>query len=68
MSTQLRFLRLKEVMALTGMSRSWIYEAMRRGEFPAAVSLGARAVGWDSTAIAEWQASRITQHTAPEEE
>ena len=62
MAEQLRsFLRLKQVKEVTGMSRSWIYEAIRRGEFPSPFSLGARAVGWDSVAIADWQAQRIAQ-------
>jgi prophage regulatory protein len=60
MADQLRsFLRLKQVKALTGMSRSWLYEAIRRGEFPAPIPLGARAVAWDSAAVADWQESRI---------
>lgn len=57
-----RFLRLKQVKEITGMSRSWIYEAMRRGEFPKSVALSTRARGWNSVAITEWQESRI-QHT-----
>lgn len=62
MAEQLRsFLRLKQVKAATGMSRSWLYEAIRRGEFPAPIPLGARAVAWDSAAVADWQASRILQ-------
>ena len=37
MAEQLRtFLRLKQIKAVTGMSRSWIYEAMKRGEFAVA--------------------------------
>lgn len=60
MAEQLRsFLRLKQVKAVTGMSRSWIYEAIRRGEFPAPIALGARAVAWDSVAVAGWQEHRI---------
>jgi prophage regulatory protein len=63
MAEQLRsFLRLKQVKAATGMSRSWIYEAIRRGEFPAPIPIGARAVAWDSAAVADWQASRILQN------
>ncbi len=62
MAEQLRsFLRLKQVKAVTGMSRSWIYEAIRRGEFPAPISLSARAVAWDSAAVAGWQEGRILQ-------
>jgi prophage regulatory protein len=63
MAEQLRsFLRLKQVTALTGMSRSWTYEAIKRGDFPAPINLGARAVAWDADAIAAWQESRI-QHS-----
>ncbi|EFM0226016.1 MULTISPECIES: AlpA family transcriptional regulator, partial [Enterobacteriaceae] len=32
--TQERFLRLPEVMHLCGLSRSTIYELIRKGEFP----------------------------------
>lgn len=60
MAEQLRsFLRLKQVKAVTGMSRSWIYDAIRRGDFPAPIALGARAVAWPSSSIADWQAQRI---------
>ena len=34
MAEQLRsFLRLKQVKTVTGLSRSWIYDAIRRGKF-----------------------------------
>lgn len=60
MAEQLQsFLRLKQVKILTGLSRSWIYEAIRRGDFPPPIPLGARAVAWTSTSIAAWQAKRI---------
>lgn len=62
MAAQLQsFLRLKQVKTLTGFSRSWIYEAIRRGDFPAPISIGARAVAWTEISIAEWQALRIKQ-------
>ena len=62
MTEQLRsFLRLKQVKAVTGMSRSWIYDAIRRGDFPAPIALGARAVAWDSADVADWQERRIQQ-------
>lgn len=55
------FLRLKQVKAHTGMSRSWLYDAVRRGEFPAPIKISARAVAWDSVAIVGWQERRIQQ-------
>ena len=62
MAEQLQsFLRLKQVKILTGFSRSWIYDAIRRGDFPAPISIGSRAVAWPEQSIAEWQAQRIEQ-------
>ncbi|EME3968326.1 AlpA family transcriptional regulator [Vibrio fluvialis] len=42
----MRFLKLKEVMEKTALSRSAIYRKMSDGEFPQSVSLGDRAVAW----------------------
>ena len=54
-------LRLPMVKERTGLSRSSIYAFIARGTFPAPVSLGARAVGWDSGSIDAWIATRIGQ-------
>lgn len=43
----MRFLKLKEVMQKTALSRSAIYRKMNDGEFPKSISLGGdRAVAW----------------------
>lgn len=42
----MRFLKLKEVMEKTALSRSAIYRKMNDGEFPESVSLGERAIAW----------------------
>jgi hypothetical protein len=34
-----RFIRLKEVLAICGMSRSSVYESIKKGAFPAPVKL-----------------------------
>lgn len=52
-------LRLPEVKARTGLSRSSIYAYIARGEFPRSVALGARAVAWPSLAISAWIDARI---------
>ena len=54
-----RFLRLPEVMARTGLSRSTIYVRLEQGRFPRPVSLGARAVGWIDSEIDEWMSDRV---------
>jgi prophage regulatory protein len=55
MQTDLRLLRLPEVLHRVGWSRSSLYRAIQRGEFPAPVKLGggasARASAWDSRAV-----------------
>ena len=50
--------RRPEVEALTGLSRSTIYELMDRGEFPRPVLIGRRAVAWRESDLAKWQAAR----------
>lgn len=59
-------LRLPEVKARTGLSRSTIYLRMSEGSFPASISLGGpRAVGWLASDVDRWldrqiEASRKT--------
>jgi prophage regulatory protein len=59
---QQSILRLPLVIERTGLSRSSIYAAMQNGDFPAHISLGARAVGWLSDDIDKWIQSRITRN------
>lgn len=54
-----RLLRLPEVETLVGLRKSSIYDAMKRGEFPAPVKLSRRAVCWPASAIDAWIAERI---------
>ncbi|CAK2676251.1 DNA-binding transcriptional activator AlpA [Vibrio crassostreae] len=55
----MRFLRLKEVIALTGLGRSSIYKFMDENTFPKTVSLGGRAVAWLESEIEEWMEQRL---------
>ena len=56
-----RFLRLPEVIARTGLSRSTIYARLAEGRFPRPVSLGGRAVGWVEAELDEWLCERIAE-------
>ena len=51
-------LRRPEVEARTGLSRSTIYDWMKRGEFPLPVKLGARIVAWRASDIDAWLDAR----------
>lgn len=54
-----RMLRRKEVEAITGRSRSAIYEGIAVGTFPKPVKIGARAVAWTESSIRSWLAERM---------
>ena len=56
-----RILRLSEVQARTGLSRTTIYEWMAAGRFPRAIPLGTRCVGWIESEIEEWIRERIAE-------
>ena len=57
----LMVLRLSQVKARTGRSRSSIYADIKAGRFVAPISIGPRAVGWLAHEINEWIAARITE-------
>lgn len=52
----MKFLRLKEVIALTGLKRSTIYARVSAGTFPKCFKLGtgSRASAWRSDEIEAW--------------
>jgi prophage regulatory protein len=54
-----RFLRLHEVLRICGRSRSSIYDAISKGEFPRPVKIGANSSGWIDAEIEAWIRSRI---------
>lgn len=54
-----RILRLDEVEAKSGFKRAHIYSLMKKGEFPQALRLGVRAVGWDSAEVDIWISERL---------
>lgn len=54
-----RLLRLPDVEALVGLRKSSIYDAVKRGDFPAPIKLSRRAVCWPSSAIDAWITGRI---------
>ncbi len=54
-----RILRLEEVEAKSGFKRAHIYNLMKKRQFPQALLLGVRAVGWDSIEIDQWIDERV---------
>lgn len=57
----MKIIRLKEVVAITGLSRSTIYERMSMEEFPPNVNLGGSAVGWLESEVVAWIEKRVIE-------
>lgn len=55
------FLRMREVLARTGLSRSELYRRMAVGAFPASVKIGQRACAWSSREVDAWIAATISK-------
>lgn len=55
----MRILRLTEVIHRTGLARSTIYKLMKAHEFPQAVPLMVRTVGWIESEVDDWIASKV---------
>jgi prophage regulatory protein len=49
-----RILRIKAVLARTGLSRSTLYRKIRDGTFPRQVHISTRCAGWRESAISAW--------------
>lgn len=54
-----KFLRRRDVEAMTSLSKSSIYAKMANGEFPPQIKLGPRRVVWAETEIQQWMTSQM---------
>jgi prophage regulatory protein len=55
----IRLLRLAQVIAMTGLGKTKIYELQAEGDFPRRVRITANSVGWIESEVQEWLATRI---------
>jgi prophage regulatory protein len=53
------FLRLPDVKAVTGLSKTSLYALIKEKSFPAPVRLGPRAVAWVKSEIRQWAVERV---------
>ena len=57
---QAKFIRLDNVLEVTGLSRSHLYHLISQGLFPMQINLcGGRAVAWVESEVQDWIDSRI---------
>jgi prophage regulatory protein len=53
-----RVLKMPDVIAVTGLRRTSIYNLVNSGRFPKPIKLSERAIGWLATEITAWQQAR----------
>ncbi len=63
---EITILRLPQVLARTGLSRSTIYAKVAAGEFPEPINLGGRAVGWLADEVEAWLVARVEATRRPD--
>jgi prophage regulatory protein len=57
-----RFLRLKEVLNRTSLSRATLYRKIQKGTFPKQVRIATRCAGWRESAVNAWMHNPIFYH------
>jgi prophage regulatory protein len=55
-------LRIADVMKITGLGRTTLWQLERAGDFPKRVKLVGRTVGWYASEVTNWVAAR-TPHS-----
>lgn len=55
----IKILRIEEVVSVTGLSRSGIYAAVKKGTFPPPYALTQRTVGWVEEEVQSWLSSKL---------
>jgi prophage regulatory protein len=63
-----RLISRKEVLERVPLSYPRIWQLIREGKFPPAISLGERKIAWDESVIDAWIASRPVAKLKPLEE
>lgn len=53
-----RIIRIRDVIAMTGLSRSSIYSLIKSSGFPAQVKLSTRSAGWFHSEVQKWVETR----------
>ncbi len=65
MSNPDRIIRLKTVLARTGLSRSTLYRKIADGTFPRQVPISVHGAGWHESAVNRWVANAAAWREEP---
>ena len=52
-------LRLPDVLKRTALSRSTLYDLIKKGQFPRQIQLSIRCVGWSEDEVHDWILKRL---------
>ena len=65
-----RLLRLRDVLAIVGMSRAHVYNLIKQGAFPRPIALGSNCARWVQSEVQTWVDHSIApaRLTAPEQQ
>ncbi|NCN86020.1 MAG: AlpA family phage regulatory protein [Sphingomonadales bacterium] len=69
MSNHERIIRLKTVLARTGLSRSTLYRKIAEGTFPCQIRISIHGAGWRESAVERWIADPVAyrnKHADPD--
>ena len=61
----IRVLRLAQVLEMTGLGKTTIYELQSAGKFPRSVKITAHSVGWMEDEVQSWLEERMALRTGP---
>jgi prophage regulatory protein len=64
-SAAIRILRLAQVIDVTGLHKTKIYELQAQGGFPKSVRITAHAVGWVEEEVQAWLTGRLVERKSP---
>jgi prophage regulatory protein len=53
------FLRIRDVIKMTGRSKTRLYADIKESRFPKPVKIGPKAVAWSQDEVIEWQKACI---------
>ena len=63
-TTEMKLVRVRDVMELTGISRTSLWRLIKSGDFPAPFRLGPRMNAWHEHEIYDWLNSRRKNQAA----
>lgn len=55
----LRYLSLKQVMEMTSLGKSYIYDNIKKGNFPAQINLGPNLARWLEHEVQDWMRQQV---------